>query len=95
MGAVLCQTYQQSLAPSNKDDLPAHFLEDCDKRLDDPDKALMGREEMTYLLKYPVFNFEAYEDHGPVYGQLVDFLRQQIDRRPRTTRYVSQGYNPR
>lgn len=30
MGAVLCREYQAPLAPLNKDDLPKHFLEDCE-----------------------------------------------------------------
>ncbi|KAJ5199518.1 hypothetical protein N7472_004722 [Penicillium cf. griseofulvum] len=82
MGAVLCRAYQESLAPSNKDDLPEHFLENFDKRLEDPhnpENPLMTSDEMAYLLKYPVFNFEAYDDQHPIYGQLADFLRQQAE----------------
>ena len=82
MGAVLCREYQAPLAPLNKDDLPKHFLEDCDKRLNDPDEPLMKSEEMAYLLKYPVFNFEAYDYHNSIYEQLADFLRQQAKHRP-------------
>lgn len=79
MGAVLCPAYQEALSPSNEDELPECFLENCDMRLDDPDEPLMKSDEMAYLLKYPVFNFEAYNDHSPIYGQLADFLRQQTE----------------
>ncbi|KAJ5921912.1 hypothetical protein N7516_009615 [Penicillium verrucosum] len=82
MGAVLCSAYQEALAPPNKDELPEAFLENCDMRLDDPDEPLMKSEEMAYLLKYPVFNFEAYHDHSPIYGWLADFLRQQTEHHP-------------
>jgi hypothetical protein len=72
MGAVLCPAYQEALSPSNEAELPECFLENCDMRLDDPDEPLMKSDEMAYLLKYPVFNFEAYDDHSPIYGQDVD-----------------------
>lgn len=51
-------------------------------RLDNPDEPLMESDEIAYLLKYPVFNFEAYYDHSPIYGQLADFLRQQTEHHP-------------
>lgn len=82
MGAVLCSAYQEALAPPNKDELPEAFLENCDMRLDHPDEPLMKSEEMAYLLKYPVFNFEAYDDHSPIYGRLADFVRQQTEHHP-------------
>ncbi|KAL3435416.1 hypothetical protein BDV09DRAFT_204077 [Aspergillus tetrazonus] len=38
---------------------------------------VLTNDEMACLLRYPVFNFEAYKDHEPIYGQLADFLVQQ------------------
>lgn len=79
MGAVLCGEYQEPLALSNKDGIPKGFLEDLQDRIDrdDPDEPFMRSDEMAYLLKYPVFNFEAYDDHHSIYGQLAEFLQRQ------------------
>ncbi|KAL4819762.1 hypothetical protein BDW67DRAFT_173061 [Aspergillus spinulosporus] len=74
MGAVLCRAYQQPLDPSN--DHPEHFLKDINTQLQG-DEPVLRNDEMAYLLRYPVFSFEAYEDHEPIYGQLADFLVQQ------------------
>ncbi|CBF73866.1 predicted protein [Aspergillus nidulans FGSC A4] len=74
MGAVLSRAYQQPLDPSNN--CPEHFFKDINTRLQG-DEPVLRNDEMAYLLRYPVFNFEAYEDHEPIYGQLADFLVQQ------------------
>lgn len=71
MGAALCRAHQEPLTPSNENDPPERFLESCDTRTRQP---LLREDEMAYLLRYPVFNFEAYENHEPIYGQLADFL---------------------
>ncbi|KAL4896946.1 hypothetical protein BDV59DRAFT_169417 [Aspergillus ambiguus] len=81
MGAVLCRVYQEPLVLSDRDDRPEHFLKDYCARLLQKDEPLLRNDEMVYLLKYPVFNFESYEDHEPVYGQLADFLVELSRRR--------------
>ncbi|KAL4747075.1 hypothetical protein BDW72DRAFT_209879 [Aspergillus terricola var. indicus] len=78
MGAVLCRVYQQPLGPS--DDRPGHLFEDINTRLQGGEPVLRN-DEMDYLLRYPVFNFEAYEGHEPIYGQLADFLVQHSQHR--------------
>ncbi|KAL4897681.1 hypothetical protein BDV59DRAFT_208424 [Aspergillus ambiguus] len=90
MGAVLCRAYQQPLDPSNND-RPEHFLENINTRLQS-DEPVLRNDEMAYLLRYPVFNFEAYEDHEPIYGQMADFLVQQSQHRARSRSTVPDFY---
>lgn len=61
MGAVLCRAYEESRM----------LLEDATHRPVHIGWAL------KYLLKYPIFNFEAYVDHEPIYGPLAVALVQE------------------
>ncbi|KAL5355150.1 hypothetical protein BJX96DRAFT_170395 [Aspergillus floccosus] len=66
-GAVLCRTYQEPLFL----EAPYGFFDQSGGNRP------LEEDGIQQMLKYPVFNFESYEDHGPVYSQLADYFVQQ------------------
>jgi hypothetical protein len=80
-GALLYRAYQAPHVLAT-DDKPSDFLEAAAATLNDyrtNDEELWQEQVLTardirYLLKFPVFNFEAYETHDPVFGQLAELL---------------------
>ncbi|KAJ5218404.1 uncharacterized protein N7498_000503 [Penicillium cinerascens] len=77
MGEVLCRSHQEPLSES-----PKHLFQDRDIRLEQPDKPLLKSEEMAYLLKFPVFNFEDYAHHEAIYNDIAELFRKQTEHRP-------------
>ncbi|PGH10679.1 hypothetical protein AJ80_07435 [Polytolypa hystricis UAMH7299] len=80
-GALLYRAYQAPHAlPA--DDRPSDFLKTATANLEEyrasedglPQETELTESDIRYLLKFPVFNFEAYEEHEPVFGQLAELL---------------------
>ncbi|KAF9894254.1 hypothetical protein FE257_007756 [Aspergillus nanangensis] len=79
LSAVLCRAYQEPFLPAKESDLPDKFLQNSASQ--DSSYLSLTDTEMAYFLKYPVFNFEAYEDHDPVYRPVADFFAQKSQHR--------------
>lgn len=91
IGAALCRKYQEPLSPAEGSPQPPYFLDDIihDDSIWytgptwDPD-----HDDFKCLLKYPIFNLGAYEQHEPIYGPLADFLLQQSRKRAHDQRDI-------
>ncbi|KAL4902064.1 hypothetical protein BDW74DRAFT_181223 [Aspergillus multicolor] len=85
MGAVLCRAYQEPLTPTAKHNGFPPSLKYLGTRIREPDdKPLLMPLEMTHLLKqHPVFDFEAFHKHEPIYGPLAELIKEQTERRAR------------
>ena len=77
MGAVLCRVYQEPLMTSSAVLCRAYEESLMLLEEDTTHRPVLVKWALEHLLKYPIFNFEAYEDHDPIYGPLADVLVQE------------------
>lgn len=77
MGAVLCWAYHEPLMTSSA--VLCRAYEESLMLLDEDAtyRPILIDWALKYLLKYPIFNFEACEHHEPIYGPLADVLVQE------------------
>ncbi|KAK2736013.1 hypothetical protein FQN57_000906 [Myotisia sp. PD_48] len=80
-GAMLYRVYQAPhILPD--DDRPSDFLQTTRADLEEyrasedgmPEEFDLTESDISYLLKFPAFNFESYVQQEPVFGQLAELL---------------------
>ncbi|KAK2776962.1 hypothetical protein FQN53_002468 [Emmonsiellopsis sp. PD_33] len=82
-GAVLYRAYQEPPLQGTING-PRGFLDDCSFVDGDPSYYTAGRvtnPEAEFLLKYPAYNFNAYEEHGSIFKPLADLFANEAKKR--------------
>lgn len=72
MGAVLSRSYQHPFfSPEKPEGFLDHFTKDFNEGNGSEDLTL---KDSRYLCKFPVYDLEAYDNMGPAFGTLTDWL---------------------